>query len=74
MKSPFILALALAGAACTAAPIPELTPSGPYNPDAPTVAVPYQPVLDGTMPYAPVGLKPWRELNDNVAPGAGRSP
>jgi hypothetical protein len=30
--------------------------------------------MTGTAPHVPVGLKPWRELNDGVAPGAGRTP
>jgi hypothetical protein len=34
--------------------------------------------MAGTAPHAPVGLKPWRELNDSVAPGGsaagGRAP
>jgi hypothetical protein len=32
----------------------------------------YQPVMAGTVPYGPVELKPWRELNDSVAPGGSR--
>lgn len=65
--------LALGVAACSAPPLPELSPSDGSSPDASTVAAPYQPVMSGTAPYVPVGLKPWRELNDGVAPGAGRS-
>ena len=65
--------LALGVAACSAPPLPELSPADASSPDAPTVAAPYQPVMSGTAPYAPVGLKPWRELNDRVAPGAARS-
>lgn len=74
MKSLSILVLALAGAACSAPPLPELSPADASSPDVPTVAAPYQPVMSGTAPHVPVGLKPWRELNDRVAPGAGRSP
>ncbi len=74
MKSLSILMLALAGAACSAPPLPELSPSDASSSDVPTVAAPYQPVMSGTAAHVPVGLKPWRELNDRVAPGAGRSP
>ena len=65
--------LALGAAACAAPPLPELSPADASNPDAAIVATPYQPVMSGTAPHAPVGLKPWRELNDRVAPAAGRS-
>lgn len=74
MKSLSILLLALAGGACSAPPPAELSPADVSSPDAPTVAAPYQPVMSGTAPHAPVGLKPWRELNDRVAPSTGRSP
>jgi hypothetical protein len=73
MKNASVLALLLAVAACSAAPQPEPAITGPADPDAPVPAASYQPVLSGTVPYGPVGLKPWRELNDSVAPGAGRS-
>lgn len=64
--------LALGVAACTAPPLPDLSPTDASSPEAPTVAAPYQPVMSGTAPHVPVGLKPWRELNDRVAPGGGR--
>lgn len=73
MKSLSIPMLALALAACSAPPLPELSPTDASSPEAPTVAAPYQPVMTGTATHVPVGLKPWRELNDRVAPGAGRS-
>lgn len=73
MKKAFVLALLLAVAACSAAPPPDPTITGPADPDAPVPAASYQPVLSGTVPYGPVDLKPWRALNDSVAPGAGRS-
>ncbi len=66
-----VLALGVAG--CAAQPLPELSPTDASSPEAPTLAAPYQPVMSGTAPHVPVGLKPWRELNDRVAPGAGRS-
>ena len=72
MKPPFLIALTLGVAACSSPPLPE--PSSAVSPEAPTVAPPYQPVMAGTAPHAPVGLKPWKELNERVAPGAGRSP
>jgi hypothetical protein len=68
------LALAFGVAACSSPPLEELSPTGPTSPEAPIVAVPDKPVMAGTSPHVPVGLKPWRELNDSVAPGAGRAP
>jgi hypothetical protein len=73
MKFLVLAVLALGVASCAAPPLPELSPADASSPDAPTVAAPYQPVMSGTAPYAPVGLKPWRELNDRVAPGGARS-
>lgn len=72
-KAP-VLALLLAVSACSAALQPEPAITGPADPDAPVPTASYQPVLSGTVPYGPVALKPWRELNDSVAPGAGRTP
>jgi len=64
--------LALGASACAAPSLPALSPADASSPDAATVATPYRPVMSGTVPHAPVGLKPWRELNDRVAPTAGR--
>ncbi|MCW5736979.1 MAG: hypothetical protein KIS73_22830 [Enhydrobacter sp.] len=64
--------LALAVAACAAPLLPEPSPADASSPEAPAVASPYQPVMAGTAPHLPVGLKPWRELNDSVAPPARR--
>ncbi|WP_296326840.1 hypothetical protein [Reyranella sp.] len=50
-----------------------MSPDDASSPDAAIIGTPYQPVMSGTAPHAPVGLKPWRELNDRVAPAAGRS-
>jgi hypothetical protein len=70
-----VAALAALLAACSAAPLPEAVSSpDPANPAAPVSATPYRPVLAGTAAHVPVGLKPWRELNEEVAPGGGRSP
>lgn len=74
MKFPPILALTLVVAACNSPPLPDPDSSGPVSPDAPTVVAPYRSVMAGTAPYEPVGLKSWRQLNDEVAPNAGRSP
>lgn len=74
MKFPLFLVLTLGVAACNSPPLPELESSGPSSPEAPTVALPDRPVMAGTAAHTPVGLKPWRELNDSVAPGARRSP
>jgi hypothetical protein len=65
--------LALGVAACAAPSLPELSPADASSPDAAIVGTPYRSVMSGTAPHAPVGLKPWRELNDRVAPAAGRS-
>jgi hypothetical protein len=72
MKILVLGALALSISACSSAPLPELSSTDAASPDAAVVAAPYQPVMNGTMPYVPVGLKPWRELNDSVAPGGSR--
>jgi hypothetical protein len=69
-----VVALASAVAGCSPAPLPRAASPDPADPQAPAAAVPYKPVLAGTAAYVPVELKPWRELNDSVAPGAGRSP
>lgn len=69
-----VVALASAVAGCSPAPLPQAASPDPADPQAPTAATPYKPVLAGTAAFTPVGLKPWRELNDSVAPGAGRSP
>jgi len=74
MKYLPFLALAFGVAACNSPPLEELSPTGPTSPEAPIVAMPDKPVMAGTAPHVPVGLKPWRELNDSVAPGAGRTP
>ena len=74
MKSSLFIALAVGLGACTMPPLPEPSASGPYSPSAADVPTSYQPVMAGTVNYAPTELKPWRELNDSVAPGPGRSP
>jgi hypothetical protein len=74
MKYMPFLALAFGIAACNSPPLEELSPTGPTSPEAPIVAMPDKPVMAGTASHVPVGLKPWRELNDGVAPGAGRTP
>lgn len=73
MKVLIFGALALSLSACSS-PLPELAPTDAASPDAPVVAAPYQPVMWGTAPHAPVGLKSWRELNDSVAPRGSVSP
>ena len=74
MKLNLFMVLGIFLSGCSASPLPEMPSPDPANPQAPAAATPYQPVLAGTAAHVPVGLKPWRELNDNVAPGAGRSP
>jgi hypothetical protein len=67
-------ALAVLLAACNSAPLPQAVSPDPADPEAPTITQPYRPVMAGTASHTPVGLKPWRELNDSVAPGGSRSP
>ena len=74
MKFLVSSAIALFLSACSLPPLPELSPNDAASPDAPVVAAPYEPVMAGTAPYAPLGLKSWRELNDSVAPGGSRAP
>lgn len=69
-----VVALAAVLAGCSAAPLPEPVSPDPADPATPTATIPYRPVLAGTAGHVPVGLKPWRELNEEVAPRAGRSP
>ncbi len=69
-----VVALASAVAGCSPAPLPQAASPAPADPQASTAVMPYRPVMAGTAAHTLVGLKPWRELNDSVAPGAGRSP
>jgi hypothetical protein len=68
-----LAAVATLVAGCSAA-LPEAVSPDPADPQTPAAAMPYQSVLAGTAAHVPVGLKSWRELNEGVAPGAGRSP
>ena len=65
-------ALALAGCA---APLPVIT-AGPDGADSRAAgrAAPYTSVTSGTVNHQPVEPKAWRDMNDRVAPGAGRTP
>lgn len=74
MKRIVSLTLGALVSACASSPLPQEPTPNPSDPQAPAAVMPYQPVMAGTAPHVPVGLKPWRELNDSVAPGAGRSP
>ncbi len=74
MKVLFLGAFALSVSACSSAPLPDLTPAEAASPEAPVVAAPYQPVMAGTASHVPVALKPWRELNDSVAPRGSLTP
>jgi hypothetical protein len=69
-----VAALAALLAACSSAPLPEAVSPDPADPSAPTNPAPYRPVMAGTAAHEPAGLKPWRALNEEVAPRAGRSP
>ena len=69
-----VAALAAFLAGCSSAPLPQAVSPDAADPEAPTITQPYRPVMAGTASHTPVGLKPWRELNDSVAPGGSRSP
>lgn len=69
-----VAALAAFLAGCTNAPLPQAVSPDPADPEAVTITQPYRPVMAGTAAHTPVGLKPWRELNDSVAPRGSRSP
>lgn len=74
MKTTVLAAAAIGLAGC-ASPLP--TPQTGADPADPTVSVSapvYVPVTAGTADYRPVEPKPWRDLNDRVAPGARRTP
>lgn len=74
MNFSLVVALAVGLGACSLPPLPEPSDADPHSPFAPDVPMTYQPVMAGTVNYAPAELKSWRELNEGVAPGAGRSP
>ena len=74
MKPNLFLVLGIFLSGCSSPPLPESSSPDPADPQAPAAAVSYKPVLAGTAAHVPVELKSWRELNDSVAPGAGRSP
>lgn len=75
MNFSLFLALALGLAACSLPSLPEPSDSDPHSPFTPDVPMTYQPVMGGTVDYAPVASpRPWRELNDSVAPRPGRAP
>lgn len=67
-------ALAVLAGGCASAPLPDASRPDPADSRVPVPPQPYQPVLAGTAPHLPVPLKSWRQLNEDVAPGAGRSP
>ena len=69
-----VAALAALLAGCSSTPLPQAVSPDPADPEGATITQPYQPVMAGTASHTPVGLKPWRELNDRVAPGGSRSP
>lgn len=68
-------ALALAVTGCAAVPLPTIT-SGPDPADVRSVSPQpgYTPVTAGTVNHQPVEPKAWRDMNERVAPRAGRSP
>ncbi len=74
MKLNLFMVLGVFLSGCSAPPLPEMPSPDPADPQAPAADMRDKPVMAGTAAHVPVGLKPWKELNDSVAPGAGRSP
>lgn len=74
MKLNLFLVLGIFLSGCSAPPLPAMPSPDPADPQAPAAAAPDKPVMAGTAAHVPVGLKSWKELNERVAPGAGRSP
>ncbi len=66
-------ALALAGCGSASPPVITSGPD-PADPRAGDPAPAYVPVMSGTLDHQPVEPKSWREMNERVAPRAGRSP
>lgn len=63
--------LTLAGCVTAGEPASIMSASSPADPDAGIRNLRYQTVLDGYTHRVPVDPKPWRQLNDSQAPGAG---
>jgi hypothetical protein len=72
MKRTMLLLLAALLAACAETPLPSAATPDPSDPASPTLDAPYKPVLAGTAAHGPVAPKSWREMNERVAPPAGR--
>ena len=63
-----MFATLLALAACAVPPPTLLAGPDPSDPAQRATTRTDPPVLSGTAQYAPVAPRPWRELNDAVAP------
>ena len=72
-RAPMLAATLASTLAACGAPPPAIT-SGPDPADAggAAPAAAYAPVTAGTVDHRPVEPKSWREMNERVAPGAGR--
>jgi hypothetical protein len=70
-----ILAAALAPlvlSACAAMPLPDVLPQqAPDDPAAGIARTGYAPVTAGYSHRMPAPPRPWRQMNDGQAPGAG---
>ena len=55
-------------AACASAPTPVTSGRHPDDPQARVPAIAYRQAVSGYVSARPVGPRPWRERNDNVAP------
>ena len=63
--------LALAGCASASGPADVMPVSSPVDPGTGIRTIRNHTVLDGYVHRVPVDPKPWRQLNDSQAPGAG---
>jgi hypothetical protein len=70
-----VLGVTLALAGCSGASLPDITAgSDAADPHAAGTAPAYVPVTAGTVNHQPVEPKTWRDMNERVAPRAGRTP
>lgn len=74
MRAAFALSCIFAATGCAIAQPVILSGPNPANGAAGASSAPYTSVTAGTLDYQPVGPRSWREMNDAVAPRAGRAP
>ena len=74
VRAAFALSCIFAATGCAIAQPVILSGPNPANGAAGASSAPYTSVTAGTLDYQPVGPRSWREMNDAVAPRAGRAP